>query len=115
MKNPFKFSRLVTNKAFCNREDEQKLLLDLIKNSENVLLYSHRKTGKSSLIFKVFHRLVEEKPIIKTIYIDLYGTLSEQDFIDAVFTGLTQIEPSHKKILKLVQLNLTYFLKFIIY
>jgi len=100
MKNPFKYSRLVTNKAFCNREYEQEQLLDLIKNSENVLLYSHRKTGKSSLIFKVFNRLIEEKYNIKTIYIDLYGTLSEQDFIDAVFTGLTQIEPSYKKILK---------------
>lgn len=100
MKNPFKFSKLVTNKAFCNREEEQELLLDLINNSENILLYSHRKTGKSSLIHKVFNRLIDEKTI-KTIYIDLYGTLSEQDFIDAVFTGLPAIsissKPSEKK------------------
>ncbi|MBU1386927.1 MAG: hypothetical protein KKD32_03650 [Proteobacteria bacterium] len=102
MKNPFKYSRLVINKAFCNRKYEQDQLLDLIQNSENVLLYSHRKTGKSSLIHKVFRKLIEEKSNIKTIYIDLYGTLSEQDFIDAVFTGLTQIEPSHKRILKAI-------------
>ncbi len=98
--NPFKYSRLVTDKAFCNREYEQSQLLDLIKNSENVLLYSHRKTGKSSLIHKVFRRLIDQKSNTKTIYIDLYGTLSEQDFIDAIFTGLTQIESSYKKILK---------------
>jgi len=102
MENPFKFSRLVTNKAFCNRKEEQNVLLDLINNSENILLYSHRKTGKSSLIYKVFNRLINEKSNIKTIYIDLYGTLSEQDFVDAIFTGLTQIEPSHKKILKAI-------------
>lgn len=100
MDNPFKYSRVVTGKAFCNRVKEQNQLLDLIKNSENILIYSHRKTGKSSLINKVFHTLKNEKPVVKTIYIDLYGTLSEQEFIDVLFTGLTQIEPNHKKILK---------------
>lgn len=102
MDNPFSYSGIVTNQAFCNRANEQKALIDLIKNSENILLYSHRKTGKTSLIQKVFYRINHEFSEIQTIYIDLYGTLSEQDFVDAVFTGITQVEPRYKKILNLI-------------
>jgi hypothetical protein len=102
MINPFSYSGIVSDKAFCNRKNEQNKLLELIINSQNILLFSHRKTGKSSLIHKIFKRLNSDNPGIKTIYIDLYGTLSEQDFIDAIFTGLAQIEPHYKKILKTI-------------
>ena len=100
MSNPFSYSGIVSDIAFCNREKEQKNLIDLIKNSQNIILYSHRKSGKSSLIYKVFQRLKIEEPVIKSIYIDLYGTLKEQNFINALFGGLTQIEPHYKKLIK---------------
>ena len=54
MKNPFSFSGIVEDPAFCNREKEQTDLTRFIGNSQNVLLYSHRRFGKTSLINRVF-------------------------------------------------------------
>ena len=54
MENPFSYSGIVTGEAFCNRESELSELGQLAKDSQNVLIYSHRKTGKSSLLFELF-------------------------------------------------------------
>ena len=88
MENPFSYSDYVTGEAFCNREKEQKDLIYFAQNSQNVLLYSHRRMGKKA------------KPAVKSVYIDLYGSLDENDFIDAILTGLTQIESKLERILK---------------
>ncbi len=100
MENPFSYSGVVTGESFCNRESELSKLSQLAIDSQNVLIYSHRKTGKSSLIFELFRRINAEKSDIKTMYVDLYGTLTEQDFVDALFAALPQIEPQYKKVLK---------------
>jgi AAA+ ATPase superfamily predicted ATPase len=100
VENPFSYSDYVTGEAFCDRATEQKDLIYYARNSQNVLLYSHRRMGKTSLVHQVIHRLKKAKPKIRTIYIDLYGTLDENDFIDAVLTGLTQIESKLERILK---------------
>ena len=53
MENPFSYTGIVRGDAFCNRQTEQTELLKFIKGSQNVLLYSHRRYGKSSLIYKL--------------------------------------------------------------
>jgi len=100
MKNPFSYSEFVTGDAFCNRESEQKDLIYFAQNSQNVLLYSHRRMGKTSLVQQVIHRLEKSKPKIGCVYIDLYGSLGEKDFIDAVLSGIAQIETKIESILK---------------
>jgi len=100
MENPFSYSDYVTGKAFCNRDKEQKDLIYYAQNSQNVLVYSHRRMGKTSLVHQVTHQLKKTKPTVKSIYIDLYGSLDENDFIDAILTGLTQIESKLERILK---------------
>ncbi len=100
MKNPFSYSDYVTGKAFCNREKEQKDLIYYAQNSQNVLVYSHRRMGKTSLVHQVIDRLKKTKPAVKSVYIDLYGSLDENDFIDSILTGLTQIESKLERILK---------------
>ena len=100
MENPFSYSDYVTGKAFCNREKEQKDLIYFAQNSQNVLLYSHRRMGKTSLLHQVIRALKKAKPAVKSVYIDLYGSLDENDFIDAILTGLTQIESKLERILK---------------
>jgi AAA+ ATPase superfamily predicted ATPase len=81
MENPFSYSDYVTGEAFCNKAQEQKDLIYYAQNSQNVLLYSHRRMGKTSLVHQVKHRLKKAKPTVNSIYIDLYGSLSENDFI----------------------------------
>jgi len=102
MDNPFSYSDYVTGDAFCNREIEQKDLIYYARHSQNVLLYSHRRMGKTSLLHRVIQRLIKMKPKVASVYIDLYGTLDENDFIDAVLGGLTQIESRLERILSQV-------------
>jgi hypothetical protein len=100
MENPFSYSDYVTGAAFCDRAAEQKDLIYYAQNSQNVLVYSHRRMGKTSLMHQVIRRLKNAKPKVRSVYIDLYGTLDENDFIDAILTGLTQIESKLDRILK---------------
>ncbi|MGD8209902.1 MAG: hypothetical protein PVF32_08600 [Desulfobacterales bacterium] len=78
-------------------------MLRFIKGSQNVLLYSHRRYGKSSLIYKLFNRLERQRPKIDTLYVELYGTLSEKDFVSAILASLNQIESKLEKLVKLVR------------
>ena len=103
MENPFSYTGIVRGAAFCNRQIEQTELLKFIKASQNVLLYSHRRYGKSSLIYKLFNRLERQRPKIDTLYVELYGTLSEKDFVSAILASLNQIESKLEKLVKLVR------------
>jgi len=105
MENPFSFTTVVDDPAFCNRETEQKELIRLIQASQNVLLYSHRRFGKTSLILKVFNQLKGVTPI----YVDLYGTVSIPDFIRAALTGISAAEPKLQRLMKLVRETITSF------
>ncbi len=102
MDNPFSHSGVVTGEAFCNRQQELKDLIYHAKHSQNVLLYSHRRMGKTSLVYQVMQKLEGQRPKIKSVYIDLYGSVDAKDFIEAIFSGLAQIETRLDKLLKLV-------------
>lgn len=100
MENPFKYTGYVAGKAFCNRISEKKDLLGFIKNGQNVLLYSHRRFGKTSLIKEIFSNLHKKRPRIVPVYIDLYGTTSQSDFLNALLAGYTVIEPAIERLVK---------------
>ena len=100
MTNPFAYSNYVSGAAFCNREKEVIEMLKYIRASQNVLLYSHRRYGKSSLIQQVYHQLQSDKAKIGTMHIDLYGTVSEREFISKTFSGLSQLESNFEKLIK---------------
>jgi uncharacterized protein len=99
MDNPFRFSGIVDTPAFCNRDEEISDLKGYIQNSQNVLLYSHRRYGKSSLILKMFRELKEIKPV----YIDLYGTTSPGEFVSAFLSGLCTLESKIDRLMKLIR------------
>ena len=102
MKNPFAYSNYVTGESFCNRKKELSELLRYIKGSQNVLLYSHRRYGKSSLIRQVFCEIKKKNLNVGTMHVELYGTISENDFITKSFQGLNQLESNFEKLLKSV-------------
>ena len=103
MENPFIYTNIVGGDAFCNRETEQADLLNFMLNSQNVLLFSHRRYGKTSLIFEVFKKARRQRPLIDTIHVDLYGTLSEKEFAAAILSSLGQIESKVEKLVNLVK------------
>ena len=102
MENPFAYSNYVIGEAFCNRKKELSELLRYIKGSQNVLLYSHRRYGKSSLIRQVFSEIKEKNLNIGAMHVELYGTISEKDFITRTFQGLNQLESNFERLLKSV-------------
>ena len=77
--NPFKFGTEVSGDDFCNREEEIAELTQDIRNSANVLLYSPRHYGKTSLIKRVLEIVSKEGFI--TVYIDLYPAITKEKFI----------------------------------
>jgi len=99
MDNPFKFSGIVEDDAFCNREDEQRELKRYIESSQNVLLYSHRRYGKSSLILKIFKGLKNVRPI----YVDLYGTTRTEEFISSFLKGISTVESQLTRLTKMIR------------
>lgn len=99
MKNPFVVTGVVEDPAFCNRLKAQAELKTHIENSQNVLLFSHRRHGKTSLILKVFKHLRAVTPI----YVDLYGTTSVDGFIKAFIKGISVIEPKTERFMKAVR------------
>jgi hypothetical protein len=106
MQNPFAYSNYVTGESFCNRKKELAELLKYIRGSQNVLLYSHRRYGKSSLIRQVFNEIKEKKLNILMMHVELYGTISEKDFITRTFQGLNQLESNFERLLKSVSKTL---------
>ncbi len=97
MNNPFVYSSTVDGESFCNRKDELNDLSEFCLTSQNVLIYAHRRYGKTSLIKTLIEKLKKKKNSIKTFYIDLYGTLDEKDFIEAIFSSFTQVETKIEK------------------
>jgi len=57
MDNPFTPSSVVTGVSFCNRRKELKEHSYYVQNNQTVLLYSHRRTGKTSLIFELMRKI----------------------------------------------------------
>ena len=102
MRNPFVYGKEVAGKYFCNREKEIKELLSDIYNSQNVMLYSPRRVGKTSLIKQVI--TIAESKDIKCIFIDLFSILEERDFI-ALFAAAVprSFEGKIDQILKLTR------------
>ncbi|MBW2156742.1 MAG: ATP-binding protein [Deltaproteobacteria bacterium] len=100
MQNPFAYSNYVIGESFCNREEELSELFKYIKGSQNVLLFSHRRYGKSSLIRQVIRDIQKKNLKIGTMHVELYGTISEKDFISRIFQSLNQMESNLDRLLK---------------
>lgn len=75
--NPFFFRELPTDGPFCNRETELQALTGHAESLANVVLYSPRRFGKTSLIKRV-QRILSEKDAV-CIYTDFYGITSVED------------------------------------
>ena len=91
MKNPFVYGETVTGGNFCNRMQEINELVNDIKNGTNVIIFSPRRYGKTSLINQVLE-IAGQKGIL-SFYIDLYPAINKQKFIEiysrAIASGLT--------------------------
>lgn len=85
MANPFKFGRIVTGDEFVDREDEIAQMMMALRSGINVVLYSHRRMGKSSLLAEVMERHRRE---FVFVYVDLYGVTNKTRMVEVFMSAL---------------------------
>lgn len=83
MKNPFIFGKVVTGKDFLNREKERRVIVDNILSSQNTLIYSERRVGKTSLIFQSVAD-AKKQAGIRLLYIDVSECESYQGLLKKI-------------------------------
>jgi AAA+ ATPase superfamily predicted ATPase len=89
MMNPFVYGEQVGGENFCNREHEIKELTSEINSGQNIMIYSPRRFGKTSLIGEVLEK-AKSKGIL-TVYIDLFPVISEKDFVSISLESISAL------------------------
>jgi len=98
--NNFVLGHYVSPEYFCDRQKETERIIESVKNERNINIISHRRMGKTGLIFHVLHLLSKEKTY-KTIYIDLLNTQNIDDFINEFASvSLNKLQSKSQKVLK---------------
>ena len=69
MPNPFLTKTLPPDAPFCDRQEELAALLGHAESGANAVLFSPRRYGKTSLVFRVQHQLAGRG--ILPVYVDL--------------------------------------------
>lgn len=81
MTNPFILEPHVPKELFCDREEEQKLMLYYLQNNANITLISPRRYGKTGLIYRVFDEIKTMHDDIDCYYVDIYSSHSLGGFV----------------------------------
>ena len=90
VKNPFIYQGYVSPAFFCDRTEETEELIGNLQNGRNTVLISPRRIGKTGLIKNVFYHLNEQEKDAICIYIDIFATKTQHDFIQLLGTAIAQ-------------------------
>lgn len=96
--NPFSIKVISDPDNFCDRSREIKKLIEYAGSSTNVLMFSPRRYGKTSLAKRV-QSILREKKVI-TIYIDLFGLSSIDNIAGRIAKGIYQGIQSNNSLLQ---------------
>ena len=78
--NPFVVGKYLSDKYFCDRENDTAFLRKQIVNGRNVALISPRRIGKSGLIQHFFNQ-PDIQEAYHVFYVDIYATTSLGEFV----------------------------------
>lgn len=81
MVNPFILEPHVPKNLFCDRKEEQRMMLYYLQNNANVTLISPRRYGKTGLIYRVFDELQSSRDDLDCYYVDIYSSHNMEGFI----------------------------------
>ncbi|NNF97847.1 MAG: ATP-binding protein [Desulfobacteraceae bacterium] len=96
--NPFSLKVLTDSDQFCNRTREIATLASYAKSNSNVVLFSPRRYGKTSLVHQVQKRLKKNGFI--TIYVDLFGLSSADTIANRLTKGVYTALYNQKNLLQ---------------
>ena len=78
--NPFVVGKYLSDRYFCDRENDTEFLRKQIVNGRNVALISPRRIGKSGLIQHFFNQ-PDIQEVYHVFYVDIYATTSLGEFV----------------------------------
>jgi len=96
VESPFKYDSIADKKHFFGRDEELKYLEKVVKYSNNLLIFSKRRMGKTALI-KNFLDLKRDKYIC--LYADIFDITSKEDFAKSMLKSLSNYEKNDLKTL----------------
>jgi AAA+ ATPase superfamily predicted ATPase len=85
MQNPFQYGKVVEAPFFTDRESVLHSMMDDLESGNNLVLYSPRRYGKTSLLNKVAQEMSLKG--FKTIYIDFYRVTSIKKLYPDIYPG----------------------------
>ena len=110
MPNPFTLRFIPADSPFCNRTSELDELRSHAKNKVNVVLFSPRRYGKTSLLRRLQANLSQEG--FFTVYTDFFMATSEDDIAKrlskSIYTVLHQRESHLKKGIRYLKIFKTF-------
>ncbi len=86
--NPFVFGTVVSDENFTDRKTELEELTRDLTGKTNLIIFSPRRYGKTSLMLKILRGL-RKKGII-CAYVDLYPATSKEKFANILSTGIAK-------------------------
>lgn len=89
MENPFRYGEPVKGESFGERKDEIQELVSDLSRGQNVIIFSARRFGKTSLILEVIERLKSKRLI--TVYVDLFRVTSKENFITTFTEAISKL------------------------
>lgn len=95
-KNPFYLKEIPVDAPFCDREKELADLISYAKSNANVVLFSPRRYGKTSLIRRVQHSLNFHGTL--TAYCDLFGVTSVEEIAGRIAKSIYTITQKNESL-----------------
>jgi AAA+ ATPase superfamily predicted ATPase len=88
MNNPFLFGTTVTGKFFTDRKEELQSLVRDLSSGQNVLMFSPRRFGKTSLVKRALEALSARGLV--TAYVDVFQANSVEEFGELYARAITR-------------------------
>ncbi|WP_099209937.1 AAA family ATPase [Thermococcus henrietii] len=87
MENPFVYGEPVAKENFADRKKELEELKVEMLSGQNVIIYSPRRFGKSSLVYAA---LLELKGQVVPLWVDCYGVLTKRELAEKIASQALQ-------------------------
>lgn len=88
--NPFVFGSIVSGKSFTDRKNELREFASDLASGTNLIIFSPRRYGKTSLMMKVMEDL--KKKDVMCAYIDLFPASSKERFIEIFTNSIAKVK-----------------------
>jgi AAA+ ATPase superfamily predicted ATPase len=100
-KNPFHYGGRVSGQDFWDREAEVRELLDDIRSRQHVIIFSQRRFGKTSLVWRVLEEAGKEGLV--PVYVDLYPVTTLKELIETYAQSIAKALSASEKAIKLMR------------